>query len=82
MTYSAPAWTPGLPHQRRPVVEFDDAALFAFKRSPASRAHRSQHADLEHSVDFSQAELHDYLAPPRGTMTRWWCSRSEHGYNT
>lgn len=45
--------------------EFDDAALFAFKETRLP-AHSAPNALTRTPVDFSQAELHDYLAPLAG----------------
>jgi len=45
--------------------EFDDAALFAFKETRLP-AHTAPSALTRTPVDFSQAELHDYLAPLAG----------------
>ncbi len=54
-----------LPHERRAVVEFDDAALFAFKEAQLPE-HTAPNKLTRTSVDFSRAELHDYLAPLAG----------------
>src|SRR5262245_37829005 len=45
--------------------EFDDAALFTFKETRLP-AHTAPNPLTRTSVDFSRAELHDYLAPLAG----------------